>query len=113
MAKKKIKITLKTGENSLIYDAVALIDNNRIQYVENNCKMMIDFTQDCVKMVRKNAEYEISFHFQKENSYGTIIFLKEGNMSLPVALKRLEVTDTKLFIAYLLFEEEYEYCISY
>ncbi len=113
MAKKTIKTLLKTKENEILSTCQALVQNSSIQYVENDFRMKIDFTNDVVKMLRKNGEYEIFFHFEKGNAYGTVTLLGKGSIPLDIYLKRLEVNDKKIFISYLLNEEEYEYSIDY
>ena len=57
MAKKTIKILLKTKENEILSTCQALVQKSSIQYIENDCKMNLYFTKDVVKMLRKNKEY--------------------------------------------------------
>lgn len=113
MAKKTIKTLLKIKENEILSTCQALVQNHSIQYIENTFKMKIDFTNDVVKMLRKNEEYEIFFHFEKENTFGMITLLGKGSISLDIQLKELKISEEKLLISYLLNGEDYEYSIDY
>lgn len=113
MAKKMIKTLLKTKENEILSTCQALVQKSSIQYIENNCKMSLHFTNDVVKMLRKNEEYEIYFEFKKKHPKGEIRLSKGEMIPLDVSLKKLQITDSQIFISYLLNEEEYEYSINY
>lgn len=113
MAKKMIKIVLKTRENERIFSCQALIQKNCIQYVEDGFKMKITFANDWVRMNRKNEDYEIYFQFGKENSSGLITLRTGQSFPLEITLEQLEVTGEKIFVSYLLNEEVYEYSIYY
>ncbi len=113
MAKKTIKTLLKTKENEILSTCQALVQKSSLQYIENDCKMSLHFTNDVVKMLRKNEEYEIFFQFEQGNSFGTITLIGKGSVPLDVLLKKLEITNEKIFISYVLNEEEYEYSINY
>jgi len=113
MAKKNIKTVLKTKENEIIHTSLALFLKNRIQYLEDGCKMVIDIEEDCVTMIRKNDEYEIYFHFEIGNCYGSITIHFKGTVELDIALESLQQKENMISIVYLLNDEKYEYCIYY
>lgn len=113
MAKKMIKTLLKTKENEILSTCQALVQKSSIQYIENNCKMSLNFTNDVVKMLRKNEEYEIYFEFTNKHSKGEIRLSTGEKLPLDIYLKKLQITDSQIFISYLLNEEAYEYSIDY
>lgn len=113
MAKKMIKTLLKTKENEILSTCQALVQKSSIQYIENDCKMILHFTEDALKMLRKNGEYEISFEFRKNASKGKITLANGSIVLLEVILKRLEMENNRIFISYRLNDEEYEYLVEY
>ncbi len=112
MAKKNIKTILRTNEKETVFEGAAVVLKNQIQYIENNFKMVIDIADDCATMVRKNVDYELFFHFEKDHTYGTLT-IHNRQLPLDLALKKLELSEHKIHIVYLFLEEEYDFRIEY
>ena len=103
---------LKTKDSEIVWEGFAIALNHQFQYIENNHKMIIDITEDCATMERKNDEYTIYFHFQKENSYGKIV-LEGKELLFDVVLKTFQYTSQEFKIIYEFNGVDYEYTLYY
>jgi len=113
LPKIKMKTTLKTKENLINCEVLAIKNNNHYSYLENEYTVVIDIMDDCVKMVRKKDDYELEFLFKKNKNSECFIHLGEGTTNIPVITKKLEVNESKIFIVYEIDKEEFQYLIQY
>jgi hypothetical protein len=112
MPKIEVKTSLKTKENTVFYDVIALKKEGSLHYLENEFNVKVDITENCVKMLRKNSEYGLDFHFEIGNSK-CLMNLNDGTtLDIPINTIKLEIEDSKVNIIYLLNEDEFNYLID-
>ncbi len=112
MAKKNIKMVLKTKKNITSYEGIGLVNGKQIQFFWDSFKMTVDIGQNSVTIKRRNEEYEILLYFEQGNSFGKVSFLQR-EMDLPIILKQFKIEKKELFILYQLEKEDYEFSLYY
>lgn len=112
MAKIEIETSLISTEKQLFHTVLAIKNNNTFQYKENDFFIKIDIIDNCVKMLRKNSEYEQHFHFEKGKSSCTLILLEGTNIDIPIDTNKLIIDDSKIEIIYTINDNEFIYTIN-
>jgi len=114
MNKLKIKTTIKTKSEKTAVNTMGTIESGIISYKENNnTYMYLDINRN--ELIRENDEINMKYSFkEKETTKGTI-FIKELNKNIKLDIKtiKIEKTDYKYKVEYIIEEETFIYEITY
>ncbi len=113
MAKKKIEIILKSSENVLNKNMVAIITDDTIKFSDSGIKVVLKICDTQVTMVRENDEYQLCLNFRKNKKTKGTYLLKEykTTFSLDILTQSLEVKDSSVVIRYQLNDELYDFTL--
>lgn len=86
------------------------IENNIIEYRENDLKVKINLSGEKIILDRRNDEYNLSLEFQKENKIKSRYEVKSIGLKLDIEVYTdlLEVKDNEVLIKYEIFDGERE-----
>jgi hypothetical protein len=111
MKEIKLKSVLTNSENETTttettgkYD----VENNKIFYEEEDLEIIVDILKDCVKMNRRNEDYDLNLSFDLREKPKCSYKVKSIGLDieLTVDTKKLEITKNYIYIEYLLKNEE-------
>lgn len=107
MAKKRIKITLKTSEELIEKDIDSIVIDNTIKYKDEDVSVLIKIVDNKVYLTRDNSIYKIELIFDNNSNTKGIYYLKENNASfeLDIHTNKLLINDNNLEIEYLLNDD--------
>src|SRR5574344_2406693 len=106
MSKIKLKLSLKTSNNSYNKEINGIFNDNRIVYNDDGIKTTISL--DNLSIERENVDYKLELIFS-EKPVGKYL-LKKFNKIIDLDLKPQEfkINDNKITIKYYINFEEYE-----
>ena len=113
MAKIKMKTTLKTKDNLINCDVLAIKNNNHYSYLEEGVTVVLNVYTDSIKMQRKKDDYELFFLFNKNGESSCTINLGNYTTNLKIKLKELDIRDNDITIIYMIDKDEFNYHITY
>lgn len=112
MTKIEIETSLKSKGNAIFYKTEATKKKNTLEYLENDFFIKIDIIENCVKMIRKNSDYEQLFYFDINNSKCQMSLIDGYIVDIPLITKELSITDSEIKIIYTINNEEYIYIVK-
>ncbi len=111
MAKRSIKFTLETKDNTIANNVIGVFIDNSIKYKDGNVFVVIKNNNDEIIFTRENNEYKLELLFKNNsNTFGTYL-LKEYNklIELNIYTSVLKITDKYIEIEYELNDEKRYY----
>ncbi len=114
MAKKEIEIVLKTPDELIKNDTLAIINENVIKYRDNDVSVVIKQDGNRIIMTRENNEYQLKLEFQENKKTLGNYLLKDNNimLELEILTKNLKIDKKTIYIMYQLHDEIREYRVS-
>lgn len=114
MAKKEIEVVLKTPDDLIKINTLAIITKDVIKYRDNDMLVVIKQKNDKVLLTRENNEYQLKLEFEKNKKTLGNYLLKDNNMllELEILTKNLEIDKKTIYIIYELYDEIREYKVS-
>lgn len=114
MAKKEIEVVLKTPDDLIKINTLAIITKDVIKYRDNDMLVVIKQKNGKVLLTRENNEYQLKLEFEKNKKTLGNYLLKDNNMllELEILTKTLEIDTKTIYIIYELYDEIREYKVS-
>ena len=111
MAKKSIKITLKTKDNTITNNVVGVFIDNSIKYKDDNVFVVVKNNNDEIVLTRENNEYKIELLFKNNSTTKGTYLLKGHNQlfELSIHTNILNINDKYIEVEYELNDERLLY----
>lgn len=121
MSKISVKSMLNNKTENKFYscETNAIIDNNKIKYLDDDVMVIIEINDDDIIINRKSKEYDITLPFKKDSTLIGAYNVKElGTLDLKVKTNNIERDNNKLKIEYLMIldnisKSEFEFIIDF
>lgn len=114
MGKINLKASLISNEDNLNIETTGIKTNNKIVYKENNITVTILILNNKIEMNRTCNEYKINMIFEKGkktiSKYNVFGMPKE--FLLETKTKKLEITDTNIYLNYNLEGNDFSYSLE-
>lgn len=116
MAKKEIEVVLKTPDDLIKINTLAIITDDVIKYRDNDILVVIKKEQAKILLTRENNEYQLKLEFQNNKKTIGNYLLKDNNimLELEILTKNLKIDKETIYIVYELYDEirEYRVCVK-
>ena len=108
---KNAKISLKTNDNTIKYDILLTIKNNKINYFEKNSDTNVFLSLDEKILIRDNKDIYLEYNFSKNQG---VVFIKElqNNININLITNKFNVENDKVEIEYQIDDDRYNYLIE-
>lgn len=114
MGKISLKASLISEEENLNIETTGIKTNNKIVYKENNITVTILIFNNKIEMNRTCNEYKINMIFEKgKNTISRYnVFGMPKEFLLETKTKKLETTDTNIYLNYNLEGNDFSYSLE-
>ena len=108
---KNAKISLKTNDNTIKYDILLTIKNNKINYLEKNTDTNVFLSLDEKILIRDNKDIYLEYNFSKNQG---VVFIKElqNNININLITNKFTVENDKVEIEYQIDDDNSNYLIE-
>lgn len=109
MSKIGVRTMLNNKTENKFYscETNAIIDNNKIKYLDENVKVIIEINKDSIIINRKCDEYDVTLPLKKNMVTKGIYNLKQiGSLDLKVKTSKIEQKDNILKVEYIMIIDE-------
>lgn len=113
MSKIRVKITIQNEEVDTSYETTAILEENKIKYVEKNQTLVI-YNYEENTLIRENDKLRMQYSFQEGKKTEGQIEIKEyqKTINLPIITKKIEKKDQEIEIKYQVENQDFLYKIE-
>lgn len=101
----------KTEKTKEIIDTYGIKDKEKITYIHNEIKHILELKKDKIILIRQNKEYTHQIIFEKEKEIETEYYLHNFNMNLFINIKtkNIEKNKNNIKITYQIIDSNQEF----